>query len=52
MKDKQQKKRTYTAPRIVHREKVEVLAAICDSGWVPRRTCMVRGQPGCQKTRF
>lgn len=50
--ERQPKKRAYEKPRVIHREKLEVLSAVCDSGWVPRRTCMTQGQSGCQKTRF
>ncbi|MFO7871776.1 MAG: hypothetical protein R6V03_10140 [Kiritimatiellia bacterium] len=45
-------RKPYDKPRIVHREKVEVVAATCDSAWIPNRTCMLDGQSGCQKTRF
>lgn len=45
------KKKTYEKPKIIHREKVEVLAAVCDSNWIAGRTCMTSA-PACQKTRF
>lgn len=48
----EEKKKKYIKPEILHREKVEVLAAVCDSQWVASRTCMLQGQSGCQKTRF
>ncbi|MFH0880962.1 MAG: hypothetical protein V2A34_14700 [Lentisphaerota bacterium] len=51
MKRRKEKKK-YVQPRITHHDKVEVLAAVCDSSWLPNRTCMVVGQPACQKTRF
>jgi len=46
------RKKRYDKPRILHREQLEVLAAVCDSAWVPSKTCMLKGQPGCLKTRF
>ena len=46
------KKQLYEKPRIVYREKIEVLAAVCDSGWMPGKTCRIVGQPACVKTRF
>ena len=45
-------KKKYSKPKILHRDKVEVLSAVCDSAWVKNRTCMLQGQAGCQKTRF
>ena len=45
-------KNKYIKPAIIHREKVEVLAAACDSGWTGGQVCRKEGQTGCQKTRF
>jgi len=45
------KKKPYTKPGIIYREKVDVLAAVCDSSWNPAKTCMVTGQPSCEKVR-
>ena len=50
--NREKKKKAYSKPRLVHREKVEVLAAVCDSSWVPGKTCMIEGQAVCKKTRF
>lgn len=49
---REKKKKKYEKPRLIHREKVEVLAAVCDSSWLPGKTCMLEGQGSCQKTRF
>ncbi len=46
------KKKPYTKPKITHRQKVEALAAVCDSGWTASRTCRLQGEVGCQKTRL
>lgn len=46
------KKKAYAKPRIVYRDKIEVLAAVCDSSWTPDVTCMLVGNPACIKTRF
>jgi hypothetical protein len=45
-------KKKYRKPRIIYREKAEVLTAVCDSAWMPGRSCMLVGNPNCQKTRF
>lgn len=45
-------KKPYAKPAILYRDKVDVLAAVCDSNWVPKVTCRVVGQPSCMKTRF
>lgn len=45
-------KKKYVKPKILHRDKVEVLAAACDSTWIAGRQCMIEGQSGCAKTRF
>ena len=45
-------RRLYVKPRILHREKIEVLAATCDSQWMPNKSCMLQGEPSCLKTRF
>ena len=50
--NREKKKKKYVKPRLIHREKVEVLAAVCDSSWLPGKTCMIEGQATCQKTRF
>ena len=45
-------RRLYEKPRILHRGEVEVLAAVCDSAWMPTVDCRVLGVPVCIKTRF
>jgi hypothetical protein len=47
-----EKKRKYEKPAIIHRDKVEVLAAVCTSAWNGSLTCRLQGQAGCQKTKF
>lgn len=46
------RKRKYCKPRITQREKVEVLAAVCDSSWTGPTKCMKVGESGCIKTRL
>jgi hypothetical protein len=47
------KKKAYTKPKILSREKVEVLAAVCDSTWGGgSKTCRIVGHAGCQKARL
>ena len=46
-----QKKRYYSKPAIVYRDKIDVLAAVCDSNWLPRQPCMVQGNPACLKIK-
>jgi len=45
-------KAAYRKPAIIHRERMEVLAIVCDSAWVPQRTCKLQGEVGCVKTRL
>ena len=35
-----QKKKKYGKPKIVHRQKIEVLGAKCDTPWVGPQECM------------
>lgn len=44
-----EKKKKYVKPEILHRGKLEVLAAVCDSGWTAAGTCRVTGQATCMK---
>lgn len=43
MKETEQKKK-YKKPKIVFEKKIEILAAVCDSAWVPAGQC--RQSPG------
>ena len=52
VKNKKAAKKAYRKPQLVYRDKVEILAAVCDSNWLPGRTCMIVGQATCQRTRF
>ena len=36
----ERKKKKYDKPKVIHREKIEVLAAVCNSAWVPSQSCM------------
>jgi len=45
-------RRPYEKPAIIHREKIDALAVVCDSAWIPTRTCRLQGQAGCVKTRL
>ena len=51
MNGNEQKKKHYSKPAIVYRDKIDVLAAVCDSNWIPNAKCMVVGNPSCLKTR-
>jgi len=46
-----EKKKKYVKPEILHRGKLEVLAAVCNSTWNGQATCMVTGNPTCIKTQ-
>jgi len=45
-------KKKYTKPAFLHRGKVEVFAAVCNSTWSGNKTCRIIGQSGCIKTRI
>ena len=45
-------KKKYAKPRILYREKAEVLAAVCDSSWGAAASCRIRGLPQCFKIRL
>lgn len=51
MNGKDENKKRYSKPAIVYRDKIDVLAAVCDSNWIPRQPCMVIGNPGCLKVK-
>lgn len=42
----------YEKPAIVHREKMDVLAVVCDSQWIPTKDCRKPSDGGCVKTRL
>ncbi len=48
----QSDKTKYVKPAIVHREKIEVLAIVCDSSWNKKVPCRIINQPSCLKTRI
>lgn len=45
-------KKPYVKPAIVYRDRVDVMAAVCNSGWVPSQVCRILGNPSCVKTRL
>lgn len=44
-------KKRYEKPAVVHREKIEVMAAVCDYAWNPKKVCRLLGEPACVSTR-
>ena len=45
-------KKPYIKPAVVYRDRVDVMAAVCNSGWVPSQVCRILGNPSCVKTRL
>jgi hypothetical protein len=54
MNKKTGKKKKYEKPKILYREKIEVLAVVCDSNWSGGGAghCRIKGLPQCIKTRL
>lgn len=42
----------YRKPAVIYHDKVEVLAIVCDSDWIPTRVCKLQGESSCQKIRL
>jgi len=49
---KTEKKKKYVKPGIAYREKIEVLAIVCNSAWARTVTCRLQGSAECVKTRL